>query len=254
MDATPGIEVLRSGKGWATLVLDGSDRLHTLSVALRQSLDRIVRELEADPEVQVLILTARGRIFTAGLNLEEWEGGAGLAAGAFEYDAVASLRRFTGPVIGAIQGAAITGGLEIALACDLVVASSAASFTDTHVRVGLLPGWGGSVRLVRRIGLARAKELALTAGTLSAQQALDWGLVNHVVEPEELMALAESLASRMLQAKPEDLKAYKRLLDEVAGRSLDDALIHERREAMAFNARSTLTQIRARLARMLSLS
>ena len=80
-----------------------------------------------------------------------------VAAGTYEHDAVAALQRFSGPVIGAINGLAITGGVEIALACDVLIASPEARFADTHVKVGLLPGWGSSVRMARRIGLHRAK-------------------------------------------------------------------------------------------------
>ena len=239
-----GLDVRRSGEGWAILTLDRPDRFNALSIDLRVALDRAVEELERDPLVRVLIVTGRGRTFTAGLDLDEWEASSEPAAAAFVHDAVRSLRRFTGPVIAAVQGAAITGGLEIALACDVIVASSDARFMDTHVRVGLLPGWGGSVRLVRRIGLHRAKELAFTARSLPAREALDWGLVNHVVEPERLLPFAEELARQMVEADPEHLAAYKRLLDEGAERPMGEALEHEARQAREFNARSSLAQIR----------
>jgi enoyl-CoA hydratase len=111
---------------------------------------------------------------------------------------VAALAHFSGPVIGAINGLAITGGVEIALACDLLIASSDARFADTHVKVGLLPGWGGSVRMQQRIGPHRAKELALTGRFFSADEALAWGFVNRVVAAAELRAEAQALARQML--------------------------------------------------------
>lgn len=246
-----GLDIRRSGEGWAIVAFDRPDRFNALSISLRQALDRAVDELEKDPSVRVLIVTGRGRVFTAGLDLDEWEASPEPAAAAFVLDAVRSLRRFSGPVIAAVQGAAITGGLEIALACDLIVASSDARFIDTHVRVGLLPGWGGSVRLVRRIGLHRAKELAFTARSLPAREALDWGLVNHVVEPERLLPFAQELARQMAEADPQHLAAYKRLLDEGAERPMGEALEHEARRAREFNARSSLTQVRERLRRLL---
>lgn len=107
---------------------------------------------------------------------------------------MAALRGFSGPVIGAINGLCVTGGLELALACDLLVAAQGARFADTHSRVGLLPGWGGSVRRAERIGMARALEMAVTARFLSDQEALDWGLINHLVPPEALLPTALDLA------------------------------------------------------------
>ena len=152
--------VERSDEGFATIVFNRPEKLNTLSIQLRKELTAAVDALEADPGVRVLILTGAGRAFTAGLDLDEWAVPGVIAAAAYEHDAVATLQRFSGPVIGAINGLAITGGVEVALACDLLIASSAARFADTHVLVGLLPGWGGSARMVRRIGLHRAKELA----------------------------------------------------------------------------------------------
>ena len=94
------------------------------------------------------------------------------------------------------------GGVEIALACDVLIASSTARFADTHVRVGLLPGWGGSARMIERIGLHRAKELAFTGRFLGADEALAWGFVNRVVAPDRLRAEAEAFARQMLAGVP----------------------------------------------------
>ena len=118
-------------------------------------------------------------------------------------------------MIGAVNGLSITGGVEIALAFDVLIASTATRFADTHVQVGLLPGWGGSVRMARRIGLHRAKELALTGRFLPAEEAAARGFVNRVVAPEHLRseAEAEAMARQMLAGVPETLVAYKRLLD-----------------------------------------
>lgn len=240
----------RHPDGFATVVLNRPDKLNTLSIALRQELARAVRELEADPQTRVLILTGAGRAFTAGLDLDEWDTPGLSAAGAWEHDAVAALQLFSGPVIGAINGLAITGGVEIALACDVLIAASTARFADTHVKVGLLPGWGGSVRMGRRIGLHRAKELALTGRFFSADEALTWGFVNEVVPPDELRARAEAMAREMLANVPAGLVAYKRLLDEEAGLPMTQALEVERDAARAANLAVTREEIEARLARL----
>lgn len=245
----PGsVVVERFGAGLAILTLDRPDQLNTLTRELRRELRQVVQALEADPQVRVLLLTGRGRAFCAGLDLAEWgaEDGAA-AAGAYVEDAVAALRVFSGPVIGAINGSAITGGLELALACDFLVASTQASFADTHAQVGLLPGWGGSVRLARRVGLARAKELALTGRTIDSAEALDWGLVNHVVPPPRLLPVAQDLAAQMLQAEPTTLRAYRRLLDEGADLPASQALEAERRISIAHNTPVTRASVQARV-------
>ncbi len=246
------LQVVRHDDGFATLVLNRPDKFNALSNELRGEMVAAVADLQADPAVRVLILTGAGRAFTAGMDLEEWRSSDKLAAGAYENDPVQALLSFSGPVIGAINGMAVTGGLEIAVACDLLVASTEARFADTHAAVGLLPGWGGSVRLARLIGLNRAKELALTGRFIGAEEALAWGLVNHVVAPDALIAKAEWIARQMAAAVPETLTAYKRLLDEGAALPLSDALALERRISIANNAQVGGEAIDARVAAMVA--
>ncbi|CAN7748080.1 enoyl-CoA hydratase [Variovorax sp. LjRoot84] len=233
--------------GVAILRFNRPDKLNALSLALRAELLEAVDMLEADADVRVLVLTGTGRAFSCGLDLDEW-GAEGLpaAAGAYEADAVAALARFSGPVIGAVNGFAITGGLEIALACDVLIASSEARFADTHVQVGLLPGWGGSVRLARRVGLHRAKELAFSGRFFDANEAYSWGMVNQVVPAAQLLPTAVTLATLMLSGVPETLKLYKRLLEQEDERSLPDALILEREASVSNNTGVTRAQIEER--------
>jgi enoyl-CoA hydratase len=113
-----------------------------------------------------------------------------------------------------VNGVAITGGFELALACDLLIASRDARFADTHARVGILPGWGLSQKLSRLIGIHRAKELSLTGNFLAAEDAAAWGLVSRVVEPEALLATCEALARDILSCVPEAVRGYKRLIDD----------------------------------------
>jgi enoyl-CoA hydratase len=240
----------RSTEGFATVTLNRPEKLNTLSIQLRRELGQAVAELEADPAIQVLIITGAGRAFTAGLDLDEWATPGLSPAGALEHDAVAALLQFKGPVIGAINGLAITGGVEMALACDVLIASCDARFADTHVKVGLLPGWGGSVRMIRRIGLHRAKELALTGRFMGADEALAWGFVNRVVAPEQLLPEAQALAQQMAANPAAGLRAYKQLLDEEAGMSLAEGLIVERAASTAANAGVSREEIEERLARL----
>jgi enoyl-CoA hydratase len=249
-DSFEAIVVERSDDGFATIRLNRPEKLNTLSIRMRQEIGAAVDALQAETGVRVLILTGTGRAFTAGLDLDEWQSGDQAAAGAYEFDPVAVLQRFTGPVIGAINGLAITGGLEIALCCDVLIAASSARFADTHVKVGLLPGWGGSVRLARLIGLNRAKELALTGRFLGADEALAWGLVNHVVPGEQLQAKAEELARQMLAGVPDTVNAYKRLLDDEAALTFGQALELERERSVANNQGASREVIQERLGRL----
>ena len=196
----------RHPAGYAVLTLNRPEKLNALSMELRRELVSALEELRRDPAVRVLILTGAGRAFCAGLDLNELsQPTSANSARAFELDPVAALLQFEAPVIGAINGVAATGGFELAMVCDILLASTHAQFADTHAKVGLLPGWGLSVRLPRRIGLHRAKELAFTARFLSAAEAEAWGLVNRVVPPGELLDAARAMAEEMLAVVPEVL-------------------------------------------------
>lgn len=161
--------------GIAVVTLNRPEAMNALSKALRSELYKAMVALDADPEVRVVILTGAGeRAFTAGLDLKELGSDAGAmgaanAEGADE-NPVKAIELCKKPVIGAINGVAITGGFEVALACDVLIASENARFADTHARVGIMPGWGLSQKLSRLIGLYRAKELSLTGNFLSARR------------------------------------------------------------------------------------
>jgi enoyl-CoA hydratase len=229
------LKVERSG-GYVVLTLNRPEAMNALSRELRSALARTVRELEADPEVRVLILTGAGdRAFTAGLDLKELGAGASIVDAVEVEDPVRSIEQFSGPVIGAINGVAITGGFELALACDALIAADTARFADTHARVGIVPGWGLSQKLSRAIGLYRAKELSLTGNFLSAAQAADWGLVNRVVPPAELLPTARKLAEDMLSVVPEMLVAYKKLIDDGFAATFGDGLKLEAERSIAAN-------------------
>lgn len=233
----PVVLVEKFPEGHAVVTLNRPTALNALSRELRGQLADEIDRLEADPAVRVLILTGAGRAFTAGLDLKELgDGEAGAAAFAIPVkDPVAAMGRFSGPIIGAINGVAITGGFEMALACDVLIASTQARFADTHARVGVIPGWGLSQKLSRAVGVYRAKELSLTGNFLSAQQACDWGLVNRVVEPAQLMAQAVALAKDMLSVIPSMLVGYKRLIDDGYAVGFGDAMELEQQRSKQAN-------------------
>ncbi|MDO8290096.1 MAG: enoyl-CoA hydratase [Parvibaculum sp.] len=223
----PVLLVEKSG-GIATVTLNRPTAMNALSRELRLAIAETFLALEADADVKAVILTGSGKAFCAGLDLKELGSGAASVGGTIgDKDPVTSIAQFSGPVIGAINGVAITGGFELALACDLLICSTNARFADTHARVGILPGWGLSQKLSRAIGIYRAKELSLTGNFLSAAQANDWGLINRVVEPADLLATCRKLAEDMLTVVPDCLPAYKQLINEGFAQSFGEALSHE---------------------------
>jgi enoyl-CoA hydratase len=230
------VVVERHPAGYAVLTLNRPEKLNALSMELRGELVAAIGQLTRDAAVRVLIVTGAGRAFCAGLDLNELSSTDANSARAFELDPVAALGQFAGPVIGAINGVAATGGFELAMACDVLIASTAAAFADTHAKVGLLPGWGLSIRLPRRIGLHRAKEMAFTARFVGAAEAASWGLVNRVVPPDELIGQARAMAEQMLATVPDILVKYKTLLEDGFGRPAAEALLSERAAATATNA------------------
>ncbi len=238
-------------EGVATVTLNRPEAMNALSKALRARLFEIMTALDADDAVRAVVLTGAGtRAFTAGLDLKELGSEAGAlgaanAEGADE-NPVKAIEVCRKPVIGAINGVAITGGFEVALACDVLIASTNARFADTHARVGIFPGWGLSQKLSRMIGISRAKELSFTGNFLDAATAEAWGLVNRVVAPEELLPAAQKLARDMASIDPAMLKAYKALIDEGYAVSFGEGLAIEQRVSSAANSAVTPEEVEAR--------
>jgi enoyl-CoA hydratase len=237
--------------GVATVTLNRPEAMNALSKALRSELFQVMTAIDANPDVRAVVLTGAGtRAFTAGLDLKELGTepgalGAANAEGADE-NPVKAIEVCRKPVIGAINGVAITGGFEVALACDVLIASTNARFADTHARVGIMPGWGLSQKLSRSIGISRAKELSFTGNFLDAATAERWGLVNRVVSPEELLPTAQALARDMASIDPTMLKAYKALIDEGYAASFGDGLAVEHRVSSAANSIVTPEDVEAR--------
>ncbi|MAJ61760.1 MAG: enoyl-CoA hydratase [bacterium TMED88] len=235
------------------LTLNRPDSMNALSANLRDALGKAFRALQEDDSVRAVVLTGSGRAFCAGYDLKELAAGAtGETADTAQSDMADAMTAFDRPIIGAINGHAITGGFELALACDLLIAGESARFADTHARVGILPGWGLSQKLPRLIGIARAKELAFTGNFLEAHQALDWGLVNRVVAGSDLLPATHQLARDMASCVPEVLRGYKRLIDEGMALPMGAALDLERERAMASAAAATAGQVESRRAEVVA--
>src|SRR5258707_8958277 len=174
------------------LTLNRPQARNALSSELRRRFFGALRDAEADDDVDVVILTGTDPVFCAGLDLKELGDSTELP------DISPQWPPMNKPVIGAINGAAVTGGLEFALYCDILIASEQARFADTHARGGLLPTWGLSVRLPQKVGVGMARRMSLTADYLSAADALRAGLVTEVVPHEELLSTARRMAASIV--------------------------------------------------------
>ncbi|MEH3047038.1 enoyl-CoA hydratase [Sphingomonas adhaesiva] len=245
--------VERHDDGVAVVTLNRPQAMNALSIALRAQLYRVMTALDGDDDVRCVVLTGAGeRAFTAGLDLKELGSrpgalGAANAEGADE-NPVKAIETCRKPVIGAINGVAITGGFEVALACDILIASSNARFADTHARVGVMPGWGLSQKLSRMIGPSRAKELSLSGNFLDAATAERWGLVNRVVEPGELLSVARKLAADIASADAAFIAGYKRLIDDGYALPFGEGMALEHRRSSQANRQVTPESVEARRA------
>ena len=210
-----------------TLTLNRPHARNALSTELRAQFYAALSDAEADDDVDVVILTGADPAFCAGLDLKELGDTTELPDISPKWPAMRT------PVIGAINGVAVTGGLELALYCDILIASENARFADTHARVGLLPTWGLSVRLPQKVGVGMARRMSLTGDYLSADDALRAGLVNHVVPHDELLGKAQELASAIAAKDRRTVQEHKRMYD--AGALVTLAECH-RIEKAAFDA------------------
>lgn len=231
--------------GCALITLNRPAALNALSGALRVALADAVRALAADDSVRVLVLAAAGRAFCAGLDLKEL-GVGGVPPTGGPDDPVLALVHFPKPVIAAIQGAAVTGGFELALACDVLIAAPEARFADTHARIGVIPGWGLSQKLARLIGRSRAREMAFSGNFIDGVTAESWGLVSRVVPAPDLLAHALGLAAQMASVDAPMLRAYKRLLDDGEALPLGEAMALESERSLAWAAAQSASDLAAR--------
>ncbi|HEY3810744.1 MAG TPA: enoyl-CoA hydratase [Acidimicrobiales bacterium] len=240
MSTTPVI-LSDFAEGVATITLNRPEARNALNSELLAAMPQALIAADGDERVRAIVLTGADPAFCAGLDLKElgstganlgageWPaGGAGAGAGA-ERTTRAPWPVITKPVIGAINGPAVTGGLEVALQCDFLVASERARFADTHARVGVVPGWGLTVLLPQAIGLRRAKEMSLTGNFVDAAEAHALGLVGHVVPHHELLPTAVRLARDIASNDPDGVAALLASYKETALTTAAEGLLIERR-------------------------
>ncbi len=218
------------------ITLNRPKQFNSLSLQLHQQLLAAVEAMEARPEIRCLMLKAEGKHFCTGADLKEVTGKRDSLEklAVFLETGLLTLRRLEQsplPVVIALQGLALAGGLELMLTGDVVFAGESAQLGDQHAQFGLVPGWGGSQRLPRLIGRRRALDLMFSARWLSAQEALDIGLVNYVVPDAELHSAAFDYCQKLTLKSSSGLALMKQLVDQGQDMNLEDSLRHETRLA-----------------------
>ena len=180
----------------AVVTLNRPESRNALNPALNAALPDAIASCDARDDVDAIVLTGADPAFCAGVDLKALTTDSEVRhIISDEHELIRPFPETAKPVIGAINGAAVTGGFEVALTCDFLVASERARFADTHARVGIMPGWGLTVLLAEAVGHRRAREMSVTGNFVDAPTALAWGLVNHVVPHEELLPFCRQLAT-----------------------------------------------------------
>jgi enoyl-CoA hydratase len=219
--------------GVLTLTLNRPEVRNALNPALLHDLREVLEEGDADPDVHAIVLTGADPAFCAGVDLRAI--GAGEFEGTEDEPKITeTMRAVRTPLIGAVNGPAATGGLELALGCDFLIASERARFADTHARVGLLPLWGLSALLPARVGTAMAKELSVTARFVDAAEALRVGLVNAVVVHESLLDRAHEVAAEIGGCDADAVAAVLELYDAAERPTLEEQLRAERERSASW--------------------
>ncbi len=215
----------------AVITINRPEARNALNRDVRKALPAAIERCDADDDVDVMILTGADPAFCAGVDLKEFgsgqvQQGEGFAEVGERGDGRTTFRgalpTHTKPLIGAVNGVAVTGGFEVALNCDFLIASDRARFADTHARVGVMPGWGLTVLLAQRIGIGRAKEMSITGNYVDAQTALAWGLVNHVVPHDELLGYCRQLAADAVSNDQRGVRRMIQTYNEVTDTTVDE--------------------------------
>lgn len=230
--------------GVARITINRPAAANALSRTARSQLAELLAQADDDAQIGAIIITGAGdRAFSAGLDLRELGSDdnalSEVATDDPRLNPAAAIDLCKTPVIGAINGVCVTGALEMALACDMLIASDTARFVDTHVKVGILPVWGLSQRLSRLIGPGRAREMSLSGRFIDAQTANQWGLVNRVVPAASLAVEALELARSIAANDMVAAAANKALMKDGFALPLGAALAYERKVGAAFNASIT---------------
>jgi len=224
--------IYEKNEGIATITLNRPDALNAFSIELINEVLQCIDDVSRDETIRVVILTGAGeKAFSAGADIKAMIGMNALKARELStngYRLCKALEKLEKPVIAAINGFALGGGCEVALSCDFRIASEKARLGQTEINIGLIPGWGGTQRLTRLVGKAKAKELVFTGKIIDAKTAEQISLVDTVVPHEQLMTTARQFALELASKAPVALKVAKTLIDNGLETDLETALALER--------------------------
>jgi enoyl-CoA hydratase len=226
------------------ITLNRPEARNALNAEVQRAFPAAIEALDTDDGVDVIILTGTDPAFCAGVDLKEL--GQGSADLVLPKTRRGPFPPHAKPIIGAINGVAVTGGLELALACDFLVASERARFADTHARVGVMPGWGMSVLLPRAVGDRRAREMSATGNFVDAATALAWGLVNRVVPHDELLATCRALAADIVSNDQVAVRRLMKTYDEVLDTTPEEGWEIEHMVAREWARAMDVTDVEAR--------
>ena len=209
--------ILERAGGIAVITLNRPNALNALSTSVMHALDSVLDQIEADRALRAVIVTAQGRAFSAGGDLLEFNSQLQsdprklIETLAYNQRVFAKLEALPVPVIGAVNGTAVAGGLELLLCCDVLIASEDAKFGDGHAKYGVVPAGGATVRLFRKIPVNRAMQLFFSASLFSARELSQWGLIDEVVPAPQLLPRAKDIALQFSRQSPEVLAQIKGL-------------------------------------------
>jgi enoyl-CoA hydratase len=230
-DDSTTVQLKQGDDGVAVITISRPDKLNALNAATVARLDDVVRAVQGDDSIRAVVVTGAGeKAFVAGADIAELSRMGPVEGVHVSRAGQATLRlleRMPKPVIAAVNGFALGGGLELALACHIRIASSRAKFGLPEVKLGIIPGYGGTIRLARLVGRGRALELILTGEMIDAAEAFRIGLVNRVEEPGELLAAAHALARKIVVNGPIAVALALESVDRGMSTTLDDAQLLE---------------------------
>ncbi|HSW69884.1 MAG TPA: enoyl-CoA hydratase-related protein [Gammaproteobacteria bacterium] len=224
------LNITRHDSGILQLTLNRPDALNALNAELMEQFYQAFIQAKNDHAVKALLITGKGKAFSAGADIKQLlalNGQTGLAFAERGQSIFRLLEQLGKPSLAAVNGFALGGGCELAMAATLRIASFNAIFGQPEVKLGVVPGFGGTQRLARLVGKGRALDLCLTGKTITAEQALAWGLVNEIVSPEELLPRAETILTGLIHMGPIALRSVMSVIDHGYDLSLDDAFALE---------------------------
>lgn len=227
---TSDIVTVTSEKGYALITLNRPEVLNAISIQLMTDLVAALEDADADDAVKCIVLTGNERAFAAGADIREMA--EATATDMLVRDQFARwdrIRRISKPLIAAVGGFALGGGCELAMACDMIIASETARFGQPEITIGVIPGAGGTQRLTRAVGKAKAMEMVLTGRMITADEALRWGLINKVVPAESLLAEARAWAAEIASSPPLAVRMAKEAILRSFDTTIEGGLAFERK-------------------------